>query len=154
MNDVRGGGMLARRRLNQTGPPQRNRQVHAGGENGRLSPSQARELELNRCSVVAQLPCGVLRPPHTILARSPNLAKLSAMHSHHWFSGLLAWILAVGTAGAAEEASSPSAPLCVMTYNLRYASQTPPNAWPQRRPLVKACIERVRPDVIGTQEGV
>jgi endonuclease/exonuclease/phosphatase family metal-dependent hydrolase len=41
-----------------------------------------------------------------------------------------------------------------MTYNLRYASQTPPNAWPQRRPLVKACIERVRPDMIGTQEGV
>lgn len=44
--------------------------------------------------------------------------------------------------------------LTVMTYNLRYASDTPPNAWPARRPLVKACIESVRPDLIGTQEGV
>jgi endonuclease/exonuclease/phosphatase family metal-dependent hydrolase len=41
-----------------------------------------------------------------------------------------------------------------MTYNLRYASDTPPNAWPQRRSLVKKCIEQVQPDVIGTQEGV
>ncbi|NWF86157.1 MAG: endonuclease/exonuclease/phosphatase family protein [Bryobacteraceae bacterium] len=41
-----------------------------------------------------------------------------------------------------------------MTYNLRYASDRPPNAWPQRRPVMKACIEHVNPDLIGTQEGV
>lgn len=76
------------------------------------------------------------------------------MRSHSLLSGLLGWILAAGTAVAADNANGPSTPLCVMTYNLRYASQTPPNAWPQRRPLVKACIERVRPDVLGTQEGV
>ena len=36
--------------------------------------------------------------------------------------------------------------LCVMTYNLRYASATPPNAWSQRRPLVAECIRQVNPD--------
>jgi len=44
--------------------------------------------------------------------------------------------------------------LCVMTYNLRYASATPPNAWSQRRPLVAECIRQVNPDLIGTQEGL
>jgi hypothetical protein len=31
--------------------------------------------------------------------------------------------------------ASPAS-LCVMTYNLRFASPNPPNAWPQRRPLM------------------
>ncbi len=44
--------------------------------------------------------------------------------------------------------------LTVMTYNLRYASDTPPNAWPQRRPIMKDCIRAVAPDLIGTQEGL
>jgi len=44
--------------------------------------------------------------------------------------------------------------LTVMTYNLRYASDSPPNAWPSRRPIMKACIESVQPDLIGTQEGL
>jgi len=44
--------------------------------------------------------------------------------------------------------------LRVMTYNLRYASQTPPNAWPARRPVMKNLIASVAPDVIGTQEGL
>jgi endonuclease/exonuclease/phosphatase family metal-dependent hydrolase len=44
--------------------------------------------------------------------------------------------------------------LRVMTYNLRYASQTPPNAWPARRPVMKNLVARVAPDVIGTQEGL
>lgn len=41
-----------------------------------------------------------------------------------------------------------------MTYNLRYASETPPNAWSQRRPLVRQVISNAAPDVIGTQEGL
>lgn len=50
----------------------------------------------------------------------------------------------------------PAAPpwLGVMTYNLRYASSTPPNAWPQRRPLMRELIQQVAPDVLGTQEGL
>ncbi len=44
--------------------------------------------------------------------------------------------------------------LRVMTFNLRFASPQPPNAWPDRRPIVRQLIEREAPDVIGTQEGV
>lgn len=44
--------------------------------------------------------------------------------------------------------------LCVMTYNLRYASATPPNAWQQRRPLMREVITNVAPDIMGTQEGL
>ena len=44
--------------------------------------------------------------------------------------------------------------LCVMTYNLRYASSTGPNAWPQRRPLMRELIQSISPDVFGTQEGL
>jgi endonuclease/exonuclease/phosphatase family metal-dependent hydrolase len=44
--------------------------------------------------------------------------------------------------------------LRVMTYNLRYASQTPPNAWPSRRPVMRSLIANVAPDVMGTQEGL
>ena len=55
-------------------------------------------------------------------------------------------------ANAKDSNTAPS--LCVMTYNLRYASTNPPNAWPVRRPLVREVIEKAAPDVLGTQEGV
>jgi endonuclease/exonuclease/phosphatase family metal-dependent hydrolase len=42
----------------------------------------------------------------------------------------------------------------VMTFNLRFAHPTPPNLWPDRRPVVGAVIERCAPDLIGTQEGL
>jgi endonuclease/exonuclease/phosphatase family metal-dependent hydrolase len=44
--------------------------------------------------------------------------------------------------------------LVVMTYNLRYASVRPPNAWPDRQPLMRDLLREVNPDVIGTQEGL
>jgi endonuclease/exonuclease/phosphatase family metal-dependent hydrolase len=53
-----------------------------------------------------------------------------------------------------ERAAHTSAPLRVMTFNLRYASATPPNAWSQRRPVMRECIRKLAPDVIGTQEGL
>jgi endonuclease/exonuclease/phosphatase family metal-dependent hydrolase len=58
----------------------------------------------------------------------------------------------ITTSLRAEVATNP--PLCVMTYNLRYASPTGPNAWPERRPLVREVIQSMKPDVIGTQEGL
>ncbi|MCU0782668.1 MAG: endonuclease/exonuclease/phosphatase family protein [Verrucomicrobia bacterium] len=51
-------------------------------------------------------------------------------------------------------AAAANSNLCVMTYNLRYASSTGPNAWPQRRPLMRELIQTVSPDVFGTQEGL
>lgn len=56
-------------------------------------------------------------------------------------------------AGPGEE-PKPAGTLCVMSYNLRYASQTPPNAWVQRRPLMAALVRKISPDLIGTQEGL
>lgn len=41
-----------------------------------------------------------------------------------------------------------------MTYNLRYASPKGPEAWPLRRPAMKALLEEFPPDLMGTQEGV
>jgi endonuclease/exonuclease/phosphatase family metal-dependent hydrolase len=43
--------------------------------------------------------------------------------------------------------------LRVMTFNLRYAHREPPNLWPDRRPVVRAVVERHAADLIGTQEG-
>ena len=41
-----------------------------------------------------------------------------------------------------------------MTYNLKFASTNPPNAWPVRRPLLRKVIQQAAPDLIGTQEGL
>ena len=48
----------------------------------------------------------------------------------------------------------PTGELRVMTFNLRYASNRPPNDWPTRRPVMKACLDQAKPDLIGTQEGL
>lgn len=47
-------------------------------------------------------------------------------------------------------ACAPS--LRVMTFNVRYAADTPPHAWPARRPVMVSLLRHARPDVIGTQE--
>ncbi|TDD12365.1 endonuclease, partial [Kribbella turkmenica] len=45
-------------------------------------------------------------------------------------------------------------PLHVMSYNLRYASDTPPNEWSARRPVMREQLRSARPQLIGTQEGL
>lgn len=72
---------------------------------------------------------------------------------------LFRWLPALFLGGAillparAEVATNPP-PLRVMTYNLRYASATGPNAWPERRPLMRELLTNAAPDLIGTQEGL
>jgi endonuclease/exonuclease/phosphatase family metal-dependent hydrolase len=44
--------------------------------------------------------------------------------------------------------------LHVMSFNLRFASDTPPNSWPERRPVMKRLLLQERPHVVGTQEGL
>ncbi len=56
--------------------------------------------------------------------------------------------------GSADAVSVRAGELLIATYNLRYAGDAPPNAWPQRRPLLQALWSHHRPDVIGTQEGL
>jgi len=58
------------------------------------------------------------------------------------------------SAVAQTAATVPPNTLTVMTYNLRFASSNPPNAWPQRRPLMRELIESIALDVFGTQEGL
>ncbi len=68
---------------------------------------------------------------------------------------LLGWfVLGLGlTPGFGSEAQN-DAVLTVMTYNLRFASATGAHSWPERRPLMRECIENVSPDLFGTQEGL
>jgi len=42
--------------------------------------------------------------------------------------------------------------LRVMSFNVRYASTNQPNAWADRRPIMKDCLREMNPDIIGTQE--
>lgn len=65
----------------------------------------------------------------------------------------LAAALAVAAAATSSATVAPIE-LKVMTFNLRFASTQPPHAWPERRPAMRALLEREAPDIIGTQEGV
>ncbi|MGI5351059.1 endonuclease/exonuclease/phosphatase family protein [Streptomyces sp. CA-250714] len=47
-----------------------------------------------------------------------------------------------------------TAALRTMTFNLRFASDTPPHSWPERRSVTRALLRRERPHLIGTQEGL
>jgi endonuclease/exonuclease/phosphatase family metal-dependent hydrolase len=40
----------------------------------------------------------------------------------------------------------------VMSFNVRYASTNQPNAWVDRRPIMKECLRKMDADIIGTQE--
>lgn len=44
--------------------------------------------------------------------------------------------------------------LRLVTFNLKYASDSGPNPWPERRPLVRDLLARIAPDLLGTQEGL
>jgi endonuclease/exonuclease/phosphatase family metal-dependent hydrolase len=65
---------------------------------------------------------------------------------------LLTCVALAGVAAPARAGDDTS--LQVMTFNVRFADARPPNAWQDRRPLVREVIERWAPDVIGTQEGI
>ena len=43
----------------------------------------------------------------------------------------------------------------VCTFNLRRddTDNGTPNEWSKRRPIVRACLERIQPTILGTQEG-
>ncbi|WP_055699787.1 endonuclease/exonuclease/phosphatase family protein [Streptomyces silaceus] len=58
------------------------------------------------------------------------------------------------SASPAHAVERPGRRLEVMSFNLRYASATPPNSWPERRPVTRELLRRARPHVIGTQEGL
>ncbi|GGO99027.1 endonuclease/exonuclease/phosphatase family protein [Stakelama pacifica] len=59
-------------------------------------------------------------------------------------------LLAVSAPALAQ--TSGAADLTVMSFNVRYASDTGEHSWPERRPVAIATIRAAHPDVIGTQE--
>lgn len=63
---------------------------------------------------------------------------------------ITAWRHAVLPLAALLAGCAPS--LKVMTFNVRYASDQPPHAWPERRPVMIDLIRRAHPDLFGTQE--
>jgi len=67
-----------------------------------------------------------------------------------WMALAVVLLLWMSPASGAENSDV----LCVMTFNLRYASPSPPNAWFQRRPVARELVEKESPDLIGTQEGL
>jgi len=62
--------------------------------------------------------------------------------------------LALPALAAAQAREPVGAELVVATYNLRVAVDPSPHSWPERRPAIEALLDRYRPDVIGTQEGL
>src|SRR5688500_13199473 len=58
------------------------------------------------------------------------------------------------TQSPARARSTADDTIKVMTFNVRFASATPPNAWWQRRGVLRDCIREEGPDLIGTQEGL
>jgi endonuclease/exonuclease/phosphatase family metal-dependent hydrolase len=84
----------------------------------------------------------------------PNLTR-RAIHCRLRAAAFIPWlVLGVAAADPPAPEAAADAPLCVMTFNLRYASERPPNAWPQRRPVMRDALRAVDPDLIGTQEGL
>jgi len=63
-------------------------------------------------------------------------------------------LLVFAMPAAAAKKQSGSSELHVMSFNLRFASDTPPNSWPERRPVMRELLRRERPHLIGTQEGL
>jgi endonuclease/exonuclease/phosphatase family metal-dependent hydrolase len=62
--------------------------------------------------------------------------------------------LLFGAAPAPAQDSGRSDELRVMSFNLRFASDTPPNSWPERRPVMRELLRHERPHLLGTQEGL
>jgi endonuclease/exonuclease/phosphatase family metal-dependent hydrolase len=71
-----------------------------------------------------------------------------------WGSALLALLAVLILATPASAQESAGADLRVMSFNLRFASDTPPNSWPERRPVMRELLRQERPHLLGTQEGL
>ncbi|WP_380165050.1 endonuclease/exonuclease/phosphatase family protein [Jannaschia sp. R86511] len=71
-------------------------------------------------------------------------------------AAVAALALALTAIVAAPAAAAPPEDdeLRVMAFNLRFASDTGANSWPERRPVVRSLLLHQRPHVIGTQEGL
>lgn len=68
------------------------------------------------------------------------------------FTLIAVWLLTFSS-GQAQDEPMHQSPIKVMTYNVRYAANDA-HPWLSRRPVVKAMLKEIAPDIIGTQEGL
>ncbi len=78
----------------------------------------------------------------------------TSVRQFSWLAWITAAVLFTGLDRLAAQAETSSDLLKVMTYNVRYASDEPPNAWGVRRPVAVAMLQEQAPDIVGTQEGL
>ena len=67
-------------------------------------------------------------------------------------SAVAAPVMAYGSGTAKAAGHEPG--LRVMSFNLRYAADTRPNSWAERRPVMRTLLRREAPHLLGTQEGL
>ena len=96
--------------------------------------------------------------PSARLRSARSVTHAVRMTSRRTFLGALSAASLSATLAPLATSAAPArvgdGELLLMTYNLRYASTTKPNAWPDRRPIVKSLLDEYAPDIVGTQEGV
>lgn len=88
------------------------------------------------------------------MSAEPRVTRRSGLRTALAAAAALPLLGTALSAGPARAVPRPGRRLEVMSFNLRYASATPPNSWPERRPVVRELLRRARPHVIGTQEGL
>ncbi|WP_425329029.1 endonuclease/exonuclease/phosphatase family protein [Streptomyces kasugaensis] len=89
-------------------------------------------------------------PPGSAPAAAP-VSRRSALRAAA-ATAVTAPVAAYGAGPASAADRGPG--LRVMTFNLRYASDTPPHSWAERRPVMRALLRREAPHLLGTQEGL
>jgi len=88
---------------------------------------------------------------HAVLRRLLGLSS----HSGGRTCNLLVWSVGVILLGLSlPEGLAEPVELQVMTFNLKYASESGENKWSERREVLKNAIANEDPDLIGTQEGL
>jgi endonuclease/exonuclease/phosphatase family metal-dependent hydrolase len=124
-------------------------------------PSWHRPSEIQRydsLTIIAACPSHF----HFFQSRLIVIAPLRA-HNARMFIRFSHIALVLGLSGApgpftftsvARDQSAEPVPLRVVTFNLRFASTNQPNSWAKRRPVIRECIKKMAPDVMGTQEGL
>ncbi|MEX2980650.1 endonuclease/exonuclease/phosphatase family protein [Streptomyces sp. C36] len=87
----------------------------------------------------------------------PPFSRRTALHAAAAaVAAAQATTVAVATVASASTTPSPDRrrALRVMSFNLRYASETGPHPWSERRPVMRRLLRREEPHLLGTQEGL
>ncbi|MEU5895158.1 MULTISPECIES: endonuclease/exonuclease/phosphatase family protein [Streptomyces] len=84
----------------------------------------------------------------------PRVTRRSGLRTAFAAAAALPLLTTALATAPAHAVQRPGRRLEVMSFNLRYASTTPPNTWADRRPVTRELLRRTRPHIVGTQEGL